>query len=236
MKLDRSKYSPYAGRANSLFELHQIEKALADIDNAAYHMPDDFFTRTLQIRLYEQSGRLEKSLKLTTKLIEEYPDSTNLYLIRSHCYFLLKKYPKALTDINICFKAKKKDKKLETYVRSERALILSELGQYEKAIHEFDLALKKMNKYADAIQMAYAYNNRGYTKHKFGMNEEALEDIDHSISLLPGNSYAYRNRGLVYLDMNRIDDACFEFRTALDSGYAKEYGNDVNLKIKEVCE
>lgn len=63
----------------------------------------------------------------------------------------------------------------------------------------------------------------------------ALEDINNSISILPANSYAFKNRGLVYLAMKRKEEACTDFMKALSLGFEKYYGEEVNKLIKANC-
>jgi regulator of sirC expression with transglutaminase-like and TPR domain len=48
----------------------------------------------------------------------------------------------------------------------------------------------------------------GYAKYKMNDLKNALKDIQRSIALDPSDSYAYRNRALVYLAMKQTDKAC----------------------------
>jgi len=61
----------------------------------------------------------------------------------------------------------------------------------------------------------------------------ALQDVNKSIGLYPGNSYAYRNRALIYLALNKTGEACADLDAALSLGFAQRYGPEVaELKNK----
>jgi len=79
------------------------------------------------------------------------------------------------------------------------------------------------------------YNNRGFAKYKLGDYKGALEDIDLSISLLPNNSYAFRNRALVHLAQNEKELACADMQKALDLGFAQSYGDEISKLQADNC-
>ncbi len=101
---------------------------------------------------------------------------------------------------------------------------------------QYDTALVYINR-AIAInpKMATTYNNRGYLKHKMNNNKGAMEDINASIKLDNRNSYAYKNRALVYLAEGKIDKACEDLSMARSLGFAEKYGNEVNQLIDKNC-
>ena len=81
-----------------------------------------------------------------------------------------------------------------------------------------------------------SYNNRGYAKYKLKDYKSALKDITRSIDLYPANSYAFRNRALVYLSLDKKEKACENLQKAIDLGYSGMYGNDVEELLKKNCE
>lgn len=101
-------------------------------------------------------------------------------------------------------------------------------GDYKGAIEYFDKALKKGD---DAI----CYNNRGYAKMKLGMLKEAMKDINLSLKVYPDNSYAYRNRALLYFEMKEDKKACEDLLKAQYHDFLKQYGDEVDTLIKEKC-
>ena len=59
-----------------------------------------------------------------------------------------------------------------------------------------------------------AYCDRGISKARAGNSQEALEDINHAISLDPTFSKAYLNRWIIRLNLNDIAGACMDFAQA----------------------
>jgi tetratricopeptide (TPR) repeat protein len=88
-------------------------------------------------------------------------------------------------------------------------------GNYNDAIIYADTAMVIAK---DSIVIALVLNNRGYAKLKIGKLTEALEDINKSLNYLPNNSYAYRNKALIYIENEELDDACLALQKAKDLG------------------
>jgi tetratricopeptide (TPR) repeat protein len=69
--------------------------------------------------------------------------------------------------------------------------------------------------------------------YKLGRTKEALTDVNKSLKLDEANSYAYKNRALIYLEMKDTGKACEDLNKALELGFTEQYGNEVKeLKIK----
>jgi tetratricopeptide (TPR) repeat protein len=101
------------------------------------------------------------------------------------------------------------------------------MGDYRKAIGFFNKELSK-NK-----TEPLSYSNKAFCEYKIGELKDALADINISIRLYPGNSYAFRTRALIYLALKKKSEACSDISEALDLGFAKMYGNEVDdLKAK----
>ncbi|MCX6351101.1 MAG: tetratricopeptide repeat protein [Bacteroidetes bacterium] len=103
------------------------------------------------------------------------------------------------------------------------------IGQYEKS-----------NKYYNKVleldpNEPLGYSNRSYNKYKLGDLKGAKKDIEKSIKLYPTNSYAYRIRALIYIEEKKIDKACEDLKTAIDMGFAKMYGDEVETLKKKYC-
>jgi len=106
---------------------------------------------------------------------------------------------------------------------------LQKAGRYKESNEALDMAI------AQHPKEPYPYSNRSYNKMKLGDLEGAMKDVNQSIRLDRTNSYAYRNRGLIYLAMGEKVQACGEFRMALDLGFTKNYGNEVEELYKTTC-
>jgi tetratricopeptide (TPR) repeat protein len=105
-----------------------------------------------------------------------------------------------------------------------------EMGQYDKAIEYFNKVLEM------SPDEPLGYSNRSYCRLKTGDIKGAKSDIEKSLKLYPGNSYAYRIRALIYLEEGKTDKACEDFRTALNKGFTEMYGDEVLQLLKKHCQ
>ena len=86
----------------------------------------------------------------------------------------------------------------------------SNLGQYEAAIADYDVAIDLNPDYVDA------YNNRGVAKSNLGQYEAAIADYDAAIDRNSDDANAYINRGEAKVQLQRIDEARQDFDMALN--------------------
>lgn len=105
-------------------------------------------------------------------------------------------------------------------------------GQYEEAIIWLTRAINS-TKHKNIAP--YALSNRGYSYLKLGEPRTGLKDVNASIEQFPSNSYAYRNLGLIYMELRDYDKACAAFKEAIAKGFTEMYGDEVKQLIKENC-
>ena len=86
------------------------------------------------------------------------------------------------------------------------------LGQYEKAIKDYDEAIRL------DPQRAVAYYNRGFTYDNLGQYEKAIQDYDEAIRLDPQDALAYYNRGVAYYQLGQQEQADRDFAKAQELG------------------
>ena len=111
---------------------------------------------------------------------------------------------------------------------------LTNLGLCKSEKQDYKGAIQCYNKSLRIQTDAYPLNNRGYAYYKLGKYEKALKDINHSLQLDASNSYAYKNRALVYFKLYN-PNACNDLQTALDKGFAEMYGDEVLKLQQEHC-
>jgi tetratricopeptide (TPR) repeat protein len=94
-------------------------------------------------------------------------------------------------------------------------------GQYDKAIAEYDVALRLDPQFAEA------YLGRGAAYQQKGSYEEAISDFSYAIQLKPQDAMAYTNRGTAYLQKRDFDAAVADYDHAiqLNPQYARAYIN-----------
>jgi tetratricopeptide (TPR) repeat protein len=183
-----------------------------------------------------------------------------IHLDIAQVYYSAMKYNDALAELELLIDQ-------EHYRASALTIkmgILSDLGEYQKAIEIAREALK-INPYLipaivntgflfldiDEPDSALTYfewadelkpndpviiNNIGYTYYKKGDLLESLGLINKSISIYPTNSYAYRNRAYVLTDLNKVEEACNDINKAIELDYLTQYGDDILELKKSNCE
>jgi tetratricopeptide (TPR) repeat protein len=82
-------------------------------------------------------------------------------------------------------------------------------GEYDKAIDDFNEAIKLRPSFANA------FNNRGVAHRNKGDLNGALADYDQAIRLKPDYAAAFYNRGLVYEEKGEYQRAVDEFTLVL---------------------
>lgn len=144
----------------------------------------------------------------------------------------------------------------------DRATVLGELDRNEEALqillklhdrrpenkvymNNVGYVLSCMERYAEALPWydrslalqddAYSFNNRGYAKLRTGDAAGALKDVQRSIKLNAGNSYAHRNLGLILKEKGEKDKACDAFEEAMRLGFTKQYGPEVKTIHDAYC-
>jgi cytochrome c556 len=95
---------------------------------------------------------------------------------------------------------------------NNRGLALYNLGQHERAIADFSMAIQIKPQYAAA------YNNRGNAHYALDQYQQAEADFNQSLQLNPKYAKAHLNRGLAFFQMEKITESCSDFKRACDLG------------------
>ena len=114
---------------------------------------------------------------------------------------------KVIQDSNKIFNA---NLKTDTDQLNQRGILNYNLGEYEKAIADYDKAIELDNDYK------WAYQNKSLALNKMGKNKEALEVINQALKIDPGDAWAYSQRGKIYNDMKEYEKAVIELDKAID--------------------
>jgi len=107
---------------------------------------------------------------------------------------------------------------------NNRGLTFGNLGQHERAIQDYDAALRLDPNHIQA------YSNRGNRYADLGQHERAIQDYDDALRLDPNFAQAYSNRGNHYGSLGQHEQAIEDFDAAirLDPNDAKAYYNRGN--------
>jgi tetratricopeptide (TPR) repeat protein len=82
-------------------------------------------------------------------------------------------------------------------------------GQYDRAIQDFDQAIKLNPKEAET------FVNRGGSYDKKGQYDRAIQDFDQAIKLNPSYASAFMNRGIAYRKKGQHDRAIQDYDQAI---------------------
>jgi protein O-mannosyl-transferase len=101
----------------------------------------------------------------------------------------------------------------QPHVHSNYGISLHDVGRYDEAIQQYNLALQARPEFASA------YNNRG-NSHAFKRDfQSALADQTRAIELDPGFGRAWFNRAVTHFQLGRLQEAMHDLEQAEKSGY-----------------
>ncbi len=207
---------------------HQkYDKAIEYAIRLAEHAEEEWQFKNAILNMancYGYLGDHEKSIKAYLMAIKVYPESPDYHNNLALAYHRNKEFDKAQEYAYKAIELKPED----LMFKGNLAYIFTSIDKYEEAIQIYDEILAKE-------VSPISYNNRGYAKLKLGNYEAALKDINFSLKLYPENSYAYRNRALVYIEMKKTDEACKDLKKANELGYSISYGKEVNQLLEKHC-
>ena len=108
------------------------------------------------------------------------------------------------------------------------------MGIYKKAFALVD-KIKKNKGYIDDSSLGLLYSNRGFANFKLGKYKDALKDLNKGVEYYPMNSYVYKNRALVYIQLKMFKEACVDLYRATSLGFSDQYGTEVEKMITTYC-
>ena len=115
---------------------------------------------------------------------------------------------------------------------NNRGLAYKNLGEYEKAIKDFDKAIELNPNYISA------YNSRGVAYENLKDYNRAINDYNKAIELNPNYISAYNNRAIIYSNLGKYEEAINDYNDALkldpnNSSLIKLKKNILELKSNE---
>ncbi len=107
----------------------------------------------------------------------------------------------------------------------DRGNIYDYLGQYERAIQDFDRVIRLGAYGATSFNSAVPYFNRGNTQKHLGEYKKAIQDYDAAIRIYPKEAKFYYNRGNAHRELNQHGKAIHDYDEAirLNPNYDKAY-------------
>jgi tetratricopeptide (TPR) repeat protein len=93
-----------------------------------------------------------------------------------------------------------------------RALAYSLLGMFDKAIADYDVALKIRPDFPLAL------NNRAWAYYKLGRPGDGMADVESALALSPGSPYALDTRAHIHQAMGNGEAALHDYDLAMRTG------------------
>ncbi|BDS10802.1 tetratricopeptide repeat protein [Aureispira anguillae] len=234
IKINPQYFEAYECRGLIYSFMEEYNLAIKDIQVAIKNDPRNVMLLNLRGKIFQKKGEFDNAIKSYGHTLSV--DSSNHEALVSRAYSnkALENYSKALEDLE---KAITIDA-TNVLQYEVRAFTYIGMEAYEKAITNFEKIIRLISK-VDGKEhedwLAYTYNNIGFAQSKIGKNTLALKYINQSIDMLDTNPYAYKNRALVYLNLNEKAKACNDLVRSKQLGFTKLYGNEVNELIKKNC-
>ena len=204
-------------RAQSLLDQKKCDAAIADLTRARDVFPSKkssaYYDLHLWISYYWQNcrGDFDRGIEVLNEAATILPRDPAVYNQRANMYRDKGDYTAALADINKSISLINNDPyRASGY--NNRALIWKMMGEHEKSIADFSVAIKL------APKNAKYYANRGDAWRRTGNLERALLDQDRAIELYaggPGIALGLTLRGETLRYMGEYDRALSDFNQAI---------------------
>ncbi|SEQ05235.1 tetratricopeptide repeat protein [Flavobacterium urocaniciphilum] len=244
--LDSTNFDIYYRRGYSKLMIKEYESSIVDFNKALFlnqNHQGSLYNKAVALK---EINKRDEAVDCLNKLIELNPNEFNVYLRRGEIFFDKELFDKALSDFLIAdklnpnynhtvnllalthyFKKNYKEaligfnkvvEKDELFykVYENRANVYCALGEYLKAIKDYDKAIE-LNPSGDV------YNNRAYSKYLANDLNGALKDYENAILLNPKNEKYFHDRGMIYNKLGKLNEALEDYTKAIS----------INPKLKE---
>ncbi len=228
IKLDEHYSMAYNGRAIIEEAAGVFDAAIVDFERAAENAENDtmrfaYITNVAaaQVRVRDFQGAYES-------LMDAYRfDSTDVAMLNNLATVCDELGQQDLA-LKYLFRVLKLDPEMYG-ANINIGFIYQNMNRHKEAIIYFDEALAHMPD--DPL----AYNNRAYSKLQLKDLKGAMSDVEKSIKIYPSNSYAYKNRALIYFAQGKNDKACADLQLAIEKGFTAQYGPEVEELLRKKC-
>jgi tetratricopeptide (TPR) repeat protein len=211
----------YYKRAIAFYEMNRNEEALNSI-NKSLNINDDYFeSLMLKAQIFESLVRFDSAIVYYTKCIEQNFDADKCYNNRGLIYYNYKnRFNDALNDFNEAIRINNND----GFYYNNKGLVLEELGESDSAIIYFDYALN-----SDSLNSIILLNK---SVSLFSIKDSlgALVTINKAVTLSPNSDILLLNRGLLFIQLNKFENACEDLIKSSSLG-----NKEANSYISKYC-
>lgn len=198
--------SLYVKRGDLRLEDQEHQAAIADFKEALKLDSTNKWAWYKMGKTYRQTGSVVNALKAAKKAEQFGLKDQGLFTLLGECYFLLKKYDKALLYLNNSLKMNPYEPEGYYY----KGLVYRETGDTAKAISSFQTAIEQEPGFFDA------YNTLAETFMKQGNWKAAQEYLETGLTIKADDGVMYYNLGVVLQHQGNADSARIYYKKALD--------------------
>ena len=149
------------------------------------------------------NGNYHHAIKIYTEIIksQESEYKFDAFYGRARCYYKLKNYKNAKSDVKKLLKIKRNNKDYNR-IKGNSYWLYSLIVSKEVSTSKSLKLLKKSSKY---IQSSSLFSDMGYDEIYLGKYDDAIINLNNAIQLDSINAWAFSNRALAYLKQNKFD-------------------------------
>jgi tetratricopeptide (TPR) repeat protein len=194
LTLNQEFLRAYMPRAEIRLHEKNVDGAIADLDAVDRLAPKQADVRFVLAERYEAADRLSRAIAQYDLWIQNHPvDSKKVIALGARCRASAiqnEDLAVGLSDCNTALRIGDKKNPNYGHLFASRGMIELRQANYEKAISDFDAALKTMPK------NAYALYGRGVAKMRKNKTAEGESDIAEAVKIAPGIAAPFKARGL----------------------------------------
>jgi tetratricopeptide (TPR) repeat protein len=186
---------------------------------------------------YANEGNLELALYYYDKAIDVYPNDARVYIMRGNVKRDLKDFDGAIADYTLATSTNphsqlNEGSLLYRFALQKDAEAYYYRGQVYLVTNDYLSAYQDFSKSIEINPNSSAFMARGKIKAMLDFHEEAIEDYTEAINMNDDIKMIYVMRGLAYLDINKITEACKDFLEAVND---LDYGIEARELINIYC-
>lgn len=222
IELDPGNHKALSSRSRLNAFKEKYEEAISDCEKAIQLAPANLNYKNQEAELYMIRKDYEKCISSASYVLNFLPADYTALWFKANALAGLKRHKEAVAVFTII---------QNNFTHSEELynnIAFSQIytQEWEAAKKNFQAAIR-LNP-----EFAYPWDNMGYVYYLEKNYDEALKLINKSILLDPSNSWAYKNRAIVYLATGKRAEARSDLYRANDLGYSRVYDEEVNELLR----
>ena len=192
--------------------LKKYQKAIEDYTQAIQINPNNHYLYRGRAKMHLKLENLQEAIEDYTEEIKLDPDNASTYYNRGVARYNLGEKEEGIEDFNQAIKLKP-DYGL---AYRDRGNARYDLGDKEQALEDFDQAIKLQPDLKLKSDYANDYNNRGIDRYRLEDYEGAIANYTKAIKINPNYASPYYNRGLIYQEQRKKEEARQDLLKAAD--------------------